>query len=219
MSVTINCPKCSAGLKLPDRSLLGRKGKCPNCQHRFVLEEPDEVQLQLADPPSPAPVPATPNDPMMGTSAKWVPDGPVSAAAAPAAPAPPAENPFDFTAPASSAPGGPPDLSTSAGPTLPASDSGSVVNRVRRKKKSRTGPIAIGVGTALFVFCMLGLWWQQKTESEQKRLALPRQQKPKPTTHGKLTLLIRRPQMRLRKRSVRRTVRTFPSTTCRLHPI
>ena len=35
----VSCPKCSKSLKLPDRSLLGRKGKCPKCRHAFVLTE------------------------------------------------------------------------------------------------------------------------------------------------------------------------------------
>lgn len=62
----IPCPKCGKLLKLPDRSLLGRKGKCPKCRHSFVLEEPDEVQLELVEPAA-AQVPT-------GTSPKWVPD-------------------------------------------------------------------------------------------------------------------------------------------------
>ena len=39
----IPCPKCGKKLKLPDRNMLGRKGKCPKCAHSFVLEEPDEA--------------------------------------------------------------------------------------------------------------------------------------------------------------------------------
>lgn len=47
----IPCPKCGRELKLRDRSLLGRKGKCPKCEHAFVLQEPEEVvQLELAEP-------------------------------------------------------------------------------------------------------------------------------------------------------------------------
>ena len=68
MSITIHCPKCNAGLKLPDRTLLGRTGRCAKCRHRFVLEEPDEVQLELAEVPPPPP------EPMVGTSPRWVPD-------------------------------------------------------------------------------------------------------------------------------------------------
>ena len=50
MSIQIPCPKCGRELKLPDRSLLGRKGKCPKCAHTFVLEEPPVVALELANP-------------------------------------------------------------------------------------------------------------------------------------------------------------------------
>ncbi|MCA9037886.1 MAG: hypothetical protein KDA91_22315, partial [Planctomycetaceae bacterium] len=77
-TVTIHCPKCSASLKLADRSMLGRKGKCPKCSHRFVLQEPEEVELTLAEPPAPArPASKAINPPVLkGTSAKWVPDGP-----------------------------------------------------------------------------------------------------------------------------------------------
>jgi hypothetical protein len=50
MSIQIPCPKCGRELKLPDRSLLGRKGKCPKCSHTFVLEEPPVVTLELAQP-------------------------------------------------------------------------------------------------------------------------------------------------------------------------
>lgn len=50
MSIQIACPKCGRELKLPDRSLLGRKGKCPKCAHTFILEEPPVVALELANP-------------------------------------------------------------------------------------------------------------------------------------------------------------------------
>ncbi len=184
MSVTINCPKCSAGLKLPNRSLLGRKGKCPSCKHRFVLEEPDEVQLELAEPvPPPTPPPAPPQ-PMVGTSAKWVPDEPASAdpvfplasdpAPAPIAPPPvappaaPAANPFDFAAASVS----PTEVAAPNSPAVaPASApaEGSVTSLIgRRKKKGKMGPIVVGVGTALFVFCMVGLWWQQSSQAKQE---------------------------------------------------
>jgi hypothetical protein len=59
MSIQIPCPKCGRELKLPDRSLLGRKGKCPKCSHTFVLEEPPVVDLELANPDPVAVVPQT----------------------------------------------------------------------------------------------------------------------------------------------------------------
>lgn len=62
-TLNIPCPKCGKELKLRDRSLLGKKGRCPSCQFAFVLEEPEEVQLELADAPA------------VGKGARWVPDG------------------------------------------------------------------------------------------------------------------------------------------------
>ena len=41
-SMQIPCPECGSILKLPDRSLLGKKGRCPSCRHTFVLAEPEE---------------------------------------------------------------------------------------------------------------------------------------------------------------------------------
>ncbi len=58
MALQIPCPKCGSVLKLRDRSLLGRTGKCPKCSHRFLLAEPepaarqDEVELELAESPA-----------------------------------------------------------------------------------------------------------------------------------------------------------------------
>jgi len=77
--IVINCPNCERGLKLRDRSKLGKKARCPKCKTVFFLTAPpedDEVELQLA---SPAPQPA------VGVGGHWVPD---NATASPAAPAP-----------------------------------------------------------------------------------------------------------------------------------
>lgn len=46
--ISIPCPACGQALKIRDRNLLGRKGKCPKCSHSFVLEEPTGAALQLA---------------------------------------------------------------------------------------------------------------------------------------------------------------------------
>lgn len=57
MALQIPCPKCGSVLKLRDRSMLGRTGKCPKCSHRFTLAEPppaprsEEVELELAESP------------------------------------------------------------------------------------------------------------------------------------------------------------------------
>jgi Fe-S-cluster-containing hydrogenase component 2/CRP-like cAMP-binding protein len=49
--IRIPCPECSNELRLPDKSLLGRRGKCPTCGHKFVLVEArDESQTPPPDP-------------------------------------------------------------------------------------------------------------------------------------------------------------------------
>ena len=65
MSIQIPCPNCGCELKLPDRSLLGRKGKCPKCTHTFILEEPPVVALELANP---EPVTSVANSPSVTNS-------------------------------------------------------------------------------------------------------------------------------------------------------
>lgn len=56
MALQIPCPKCGAVLKLRDRSMLGRVGKCPKCGNRFTLSDPDVVELELAAPAAEEPV-------------------------------------------------------------------------------------------------------------------------------------------------------------------
>lgn len=75
--LSIACTSCGASLKLPDASLIGKRVKCPKCGNRFVLAlpkvpalEPEEVPLQLVDPAVPTAAP------VLGTSARWVPDDP-----------------------------------------------------------------------------------------------------------------------------------------------
>jgi hypothetical protein len=74
MSAQVVCPHCGKSIKLRDRSLLGKKGKCPGCSQSFLLveqvAEEEVVSLQLAE-----------EEPLVGTSPQWVPDS-----APPAAP-------------------------------------------------------------------------------------------------------------------------------------
>ncbi|MEX0716850.1 MAG: hypothetical protein WD066_09695 [Planctomycetaceae bacterium] len=72
-SILIPCPRCGRDLRLRDRTLLGRTGRCPQCGERFVLEEPDEVELELADAPARSAQSAP-----AGTSARLVPDEPAA---------------------------------------------------------------------------------------------------------------------------------------------
>lgn len=78
--LVINCPKCGKGLKVRDRSNLGKKAGCPKCQHTFVLQLPndaddsaDEVQFELANE-------SLQNQTLVGTGARWIPDEPAPAA-------------------------------------------------------------------------------------------------------------------------------------------
>ena len=73
MTISIPCPKCSAVLKLRDASSLGKTGKCPKCEHRFVLRDPDEVEMELVEAPAPRTQRAN-SGPKVGTGAQWVPD-------------------------------------------------------------------------------------------------------------------------------------------------
>lgn len=61
----IPCPKCHKSLQLPDRRLLGRRGKCAACGHSFVLEEPESARPPAVDAthnPTPETVASEPDD-------------------------------------------------------------------------------------------------------------------------------------------------------------
>ena len=137
-SLLIPCPKCGKALRLRDRSMLGRKGRCPDCQQTFVLEEPAEVELELAD----APASGVPSEPAMGTSAKWVPDE---------APAPSVANTSQ------AAPADPPKTEF-AGVNAATTSAGGVarLNELRRKNtKRRNVSIVAGAVTALAVAAVI----------------------------------------------------------------
>ncbi len=85
--IIIPCPACGRELKIRDRKLLGRKGKCPKCEHAFLLEEPAPVELELAETSIPA----------EGTGARWV-ATPTPQPPQPAAASVPAPSPFAISA-------------------------------------------------------------------------------------------------------------------------
>ena len=43
-AIVVPCPECEHELKLPDKSLLGRKARCPMCSFKFVLEVAEEPE-------------------------------------------------------------------------------------------------------------------------------------------------------------------------------
>lgn len=137
--LVIPCPKCHSDLKLPNRKLLGRVAKCPKCTHKFRLEEPDEIELELAEPPPAKPTPPAANSPALGTSARWVPDtndpppqSPQSAAE------PETANPFQFVDSAAA-----PVVNTVSGKTGRETAKKTTAGK-RRKKKKKTWPLIAG---------------------------------------------------------------------------
>jgi hypothetical protein len=129
--IVIKCPKCDRGLKLRDRSKLGKKARCPKCQTVFFLTAPpddDEVELQLASP--------APAKPAVGVGGHWVPDdaGPATAAGAPQAAQPAAPMFVETTA------------QQSGLEVAPEDKGGAAHLKAIRKKSARRRNIAIVSG-------------------------------------------------------------------------
>lgn len=68
--VKLSCPECGKKLRLPDRSILGKKVRCPACQTPFVAALPESPPDDLS-PPSPSKV-SPPSEDFLNTT------GPVS---------------------------------------------------------------------------------------------------------------------------------------------
>lgn len=129
--ISIACSSCGASLKLPDASLVGRRVKCPNCGIRFILTtppvlvaEPQEVPLQLVHPDVPTAVP------MLGISARWVPDAPV------------------------------PVFAISTTTESPETATGSVIDRIKgRRRKSHNVPIFASISVVLIAAAGGSIWF------------------------------------------------------------
>lgn len=173
-ALVVKCPKCDKGLKLRDRSKLGKKARCPKCSHVFILSAPpepdddeDEVELQLADAAPPQSSPQA-DQPAVGVGARWVPDNapPVQQqAAAPQQPAPQQQ-------------GAVPDFAPAPGPVaVAAEDAGGVAHLKALKKKNakrRNTAIVAGVLTAAMVggavyFAQNHLEAARKAEADSKK--------------------------------------------------
>lgn len=140
--ISIACASCGASLKLRDASLVGRRVKCPGCGTRFILTtppvlvaEPDEVPLQLVHPAVPTAAP------MLGTSARWVPDAPSTLFAVSST----AENPETAT--------------------------GSVIDRVKgRRRKSHNVPMFASIAAVLIAAVGASIWFiSQQSDSSALR--------------------------------------------------
>ncbi len=150
-TMQIPCPECGSVLKLPDRSLLGKTGRCPSCRHTFVLTEPEEVQLQLADGP-------VDDSLRQGTSARWVPDETVAATDNSTGEDPPASQ-TDVT----------PQVGAAGFPVLEDPDTPvRSRSKQRKKREKKTAPpkgqrrkrgpsLAVVVGSAIVVLAVAGV--------------------------------------------------------------
>lgn len=131
MSISIPCPKCGKSLRLPDKSLLGKVGRCPKCEHKFVLQEPepDEVELELVKTPLTGPLRTEQRAPKVGTAAQWVPD----------------DSPATFEA---------------SLPTTPVFDSlaEDPLKRIKRKRKKRPLPQRIAMFAGMVILLVGGAY-------------------------------------------------------------
>src|SRR5580765_6464081 len=93
-AIEIACPQCGRTLKLPDRSLLGRKGRCSKCRHGFIMQAPEEAApeataIYFAEAPDRSPesanfefaeadenLEADTDKTLMGVAVRFVPDAP-----------------------------------------------------------------------------------------------------------------------------------------------
>lgn len=140
-TVTVACPECDSKLKLKNRSMLGKVGKCPQCGHRFKLEAPEEVELELVE---------TQARPLPGTSAHWVPDDTTAAASVP----PPSEQTTVGNQPAFNF-----NLDTNSAPIVNAtegqSSSEATVTTARHTKRRRRNPM-VGATVGAVLAAMIG---------------------------------------------------------------
>lgn len=73
MPITVVCPQCQYELHLPNSDFLGRKAKCPGCEHKFIMEKP---KPEKAEPEKPKPAePDVPKTPASKADAKPKPKG------------------------------------------------------------------------------------------------------------------------------------------------
>lgn len=223
-SIAVPCPQCKKKLKLRDKSLLGKKARCPNCKHAFVLQLPETAAVQssgsssaapsteptpppvqqrpeeITSPPSSAEIEevkidlAQPKAPVVGTSAKWVPDEPIEPAA-PVAPTPPPQPQNQFpqidTSGSTSSTTGTPQIDTGAGSggfpniAVESSENAGVarMRELRRKNAKRRNITIVSVIGLLLVVGIGGYFaWPQVEQSMTAKPAAPVQPQTNNTT-------------------------------------
>lgn len=148
--------------------MVGKRVKCAKCGARFVLTLPpvlaaeaEEVPLQLVDPMVPTAVP------MVGTSARWVPDAPVpvlpvATVSQPNTRARAVADPDlqSFLASDSQPKTASTQFSVPATAVSAKAASDSVIDRVRsRRRKSRSAPLLATVAIVLMAAVGGGIWF------------------------------------------------------------
>ncbi len=177
--VSIACSFCGASLKLPESSMVGKRVKCPKCGTRFLLTmppttspEPEEVPLQLVDPTDPVAAP------MLGTSARWVPDAPLPVLphAADGQPSAKVRERTDSLLQNSVVSDSQPQMAATMFAVAvtagsPESASGSVIDRMKgRRRKSSRVPIFAGMTAVLAAAVGGSIWFfSQQGDSASSR--------------------------------------------------
>lgn len=205
-SIAVPCPHCKKKLKLRDKSLLGKKAKCPNCKQAFVLKLPamtpdtgeHSVPVESSQkPPASAPQiqqntpPATetprqeqeekiqielaqPATPVVGTSAKWVPDEPATPPPVVSEPAPSGFPQIDTSAPPVVNTSPAPNIDTGAAdPAFPniaveATENAGVarMRELRRKNAKRRNVTIASIAVVLLLIGIGGYFvWDQVEET------------------------------------------------------
>lgn len=186
-AVNIPCPECGRLLKLPDRALLGKKGRCGKCGHRFILQEPAAPQFAPVDERESNQFDAanfefdaseengsTGDETLVGIAARYIPEEPISRGHVPgtvqaAPPARPAPLPVNEPPPAA-------EIMPLTAPE-PEADADTLA-RVRQRKKAveRRKKITIGVSAVAVVAVSLGTYFGltggQNAKSKKKSRAV-----------------------------------------------
>lgn len=226
-SIAVPCPKCKKKLKLRDESLLGKKVRCPNCKHSFVLKVPAAApasgsstpQPQQTEPSPPVKPPqkeeikielAEPDAPVVGTSAKWIPDEPAESPA-PAAITPPPQTDSFPQIDTSGSNTKPPEPSA---PVIDTSGSGSGlpnlqlessehagVSRLRelRRKNAKRRNMTILIGLALILIIGVGGYfaWPEVEQTLATNPPAPAPAKPAPAKPVMPASLVSRTQEKI----------------------
>ncbi|MBI3860403.1 MAG: hypothetical protein HY290_00755 [Planctomycetia bacterium] len=174
-AIEIACPNCGRKLKLPDSSLLGRKGRCSKCRHGFIMQAPaspqaDVTAIHFAEAPSPSAagnmqfesegadenIDADSDKTLMGISVRFVPEAPAARAPAQAATLSAAASPALPPLPSAS------DIASLSEVLVESSSDSDEDNLLRvrqmRKKSKRQRMIFGGVAAALALALGLGAY-------------------------------------------------------------